>query len=570
MDQPVVRNHGVAGPEADGISPDERADAEGQPSVDHAATGSGAVSRVILIVPVLFLVVMFVVPVAAVLRVGLESGLSEMFSVMVSGRTWRILAFTVMQAVLSTLGTLVVALPAAFVLARFRFPGRAIVRALVLVPFVMPTVVVAAAFLALIGPRGLLGVDLSGSIWGLVLAHMFLNIAVVIRVVGSTLSTMNPELEQAAQVLGASRWQAWRRVTWPLLRPAVRAASVIVFLFCFTSFGVVQVLGAGQVRTLEVEIYRQTAYLLDLPAAAALSLLQLLAVVGMLVLVGNAGAVRNEAAVDVARTPRGWRQRTFVSAVVLVTSAAVLAPLVVVGLRSVMIDGQWSLSGWQTLFSQTDSTNSVSPWSAVLASIRTAGGATLIAMVFGGMAAFGLAFRGRGRWLRSVDALLLLPLGTSAVTVGLGMLLAFGRPPVDLRNTGLLIVLAQALVAMPFVVRVLSPALQGFDRRYLEAAAVLGLSPTKALVTVAVPLILPAVVVATGFAFAVTLGEFGATVFLASPADPTLPVAISRLLARPGATTVAAAYAASALLMFTTVAVVIAMDRVRLRRAVAF
>ncbi|HPJ20647.1 MAG TPA: ABC transporter permease subunit, partial [Actinomycetota bacterium] len=170
----------------------------------------------------------------------------------------------------------------------------------------------------------------------------------------------------------------------------------------------------------------------------------------------------------------------------------------------------------------------------------------------------------------SVDALMLLPLGTSAVTVGLGMLLAFGRPPLDLRNTGLLIVLAQALVAIPFVVRVLAPALSGFDRRYLDAAAVLGRSPVRALAGVAVPLLLPAVAVAAGFAFAVTIGEFGATVFLASPADPTLPVAISRLLARPGEVTVAAAYAASAVLMLITAAVVVGMDRVRLSRAVAF
>jgi thiamine transport system permease protein len=539
MDRSVVRDHGVA-------------------------------TRAVLVVPVVFLLVMFVVPVAAVLRVGLETGPSQMLEVLGAGRTWQILGFTVLQAALSTAATMLVALPAAFVLATFRFPGRSLVRALVLVPFVMPTVVVAAAFLALIGPTGALGVDLSGSVWGLVLAHMFLNIAVVIRVVGSVLATMDPHLEEAARVLGASRWTAWRRVTWPLLRPALRASALIVFLFCFTSFGVVQVLGAGQLRTLEVEIYRQTAYLLDLPAAAALSLLQLLAVVAMLAVVGNAGGARTGHAVDVARAPVGWRQRGGVATVVLLTVAVVMAPLAIIVVRSLMIDGRLTTVGWQMLFSQGDSTNAVDPFSAVLASLRTAGGATLLAMLVGGMAAFGLAFRGRGGWLRSVDALMLLPLGTSAVTVGLGMLLAFGRPPLDLRNTGLLIVLAQALVAIPFVVRVLAPALSGFDHRYLDAAAVLGRSPVRALTSVAVPLLLPAVVVAAGFAFAVTIGEFGATVFLASPADPTLPVAISRLLARPGEVTVAAAYAASAVLMIITAAVVVGMDRVRLSRAVAF
>lgn len=524
----------------------------------------------LLAVPVLFLTLLFVIPVAGVLWVGLSAGPDQMLDVVLSGRTWQIVGFTFLQAGLSTLATVVLAAPAAVVLARYRFPGRGMLRALVLVPFVMPTVVVAAAFLALIGPTGLLGIDLSGSVWGLVLAHMFLNLAVVIRVLGGSLASLDPDLEQAARVLGASRWQAFRRVTWPLLLPALRAAAVIVFLFCFTSFGIVQVLGAGQLRTVEVEIYRRTVHLLDLPAAAALSILQLLAVVAMLVVIGRGRPVPRQQAVDVARAPHGWRERALVGVTAVLTAAVVLVPLLVIAGRSVNVDGHWTLAGWHRLFAPADSSNAVDPWSAVLASLRTSAAASMLAVGVGGMAAAGLAARGRAGWLRSVDALLLLPLGTSAVTVGLGMLLAFGRPPLDLRNTGLLIVLAQALVAMPFVVRVLTPALESFDRRLLEVAAVLGRSPAAAARGVALPLLLPVLAVAAGFAFAVTIGEFGATVFLASPADPTLPVAIARLLSRPGQVTVAAAYAAGTVLMLVTVAVVAAVDRVRVSRAVVF
>lgn len=527
----------------------------------------GSVARAALLaLPVGFVLVLFTLPVAAVLVTGLRG---DMGPTLTDPRTWQIVGFTALQAALSTLVTIVLALPVAVVIARFRFPGRTALRALVLVPFVLPTVVVAAAFLALIGPAGVLGVDLSGSIWGLVLAHMFLNLAVVVRVVGAALAGIDPRMEDAARVLGCSRAEAFRRVTWPLLLPSLKAAATIVFLFCFTSFGVVQVLGAGQLRTLEVEIYRRTTYLLDLPAAAALSLLQLLAVLGMLLVVGGTRANRTPQAVDPARPPRG-AQRLAVWGVALATAAVVLAPLLIVLARSLWVGGDWTLAGWQTLFTPGDSTSSVDPWRALLASLRTASVATVIAVVLGGLAAIGLAAGRRTRWLRSVDAMLLLPLGTSAVTVGLGMLLAFGRPPVDLRNTGLLIVLAQALVALPFVVRVLAPAFGGFDRRYLQVAATLGDGPARALRRVAFPMVLPAIAVSVGFAFAVTVGEFGATVFLASPAQPTLPVAISRLLARPGATTVAAAYAASAVLMAITVAVVLLIDRVRLSRAVAF
>ncbi len=529
---------------------------------DHGTVGRTA----LLAAPLAFVLVLFAVPVGAVVAYGLRG---DMLGTLTSGRTWQVVAFTVVQAAASTVATLIVALPAAVVIARFEFPGRGALRALVLVPFVMPTVVVAAAFLALIGPTGVIGVDLSGSLVGLVAAHMYLNLAVVVRVVGAALATIDPRTEDAARVLGCSRWQAFRRVTWPLLVPSLKAAATIVFLFCFTSFGIVQVLGAGQLRTLEVEIYRQTTYLLDIPAAAALSLLQLLAVIAMLVVVGGTRAGRAGAATAMARRPRK-AQRWLVAAVALLTAALVLAPLLVVLIRSVRIDGQWTLLGWQTLFTPGQSTNSVDPWAALVASLRTAGLATGIAVVLGAAASLGLAMGRRTGWLKGVDALLLLPLGTSAVTVGLGMLLAFGRPPLDLRNTGLLIVLAQALVALPFVVRVLAPAFASFDRRYLQVAAVLGQTPAQAIRRVGVPLLLPALAVAVGFAFAITVGEFGATVFLASPADPTLPVAISWLLARPGALTVAAAYAASALLMAVTVAVVVLVDRVRLSRAVAF
>ncbi len=520
----------------------------------------------LLAAPVGFVLVLFAVPVAAVLLTGLRG---DMTPTLLEGRTWQVLGFTVLQAAVSTLATVVLALPSALVLARYRFPGRGALRALVLVPFVMPTVVVAAAFLALIGPSGVLGVDLSASLTGLVLAHMFLNLAVVVRVVGAALAGIDPRVEQAARVLGCTRMQALRRVTWPLVRPALSAAATIVFLFCFTSFGVVQVLGAGQLRTLEVEIYRRTTYLLDLPAAAALALLQLLAVVAMLLVVGRTRVTRTPPAVAAARAPKGW-ERPVVALVACATAVVVLAPLAVVLLRSLRVGGMWTTVGWQALFTPGDSTNAVEVGDALLASLRTAAAATLLAVVLGALASVGLAVRGRTGWLRAVDAMLLLPLGTSAVTVGLGMLLAFGRPPLDLRNTGLLIVLAQTLVALPFVVRVLGPALAGFDRRYLEVAATLGQAPARALGRVAAPMLLPAAAVAVGFAFAVTIGEFGATVFLASPAEPTLPVAISRLLARPGAVTVAAAYAASAVLMAVTIAVVLLIDRVRVGRAVAF
>ena len=124
---------------------------------------------------------------------------------------------------------------------------------------------------------------------------MFFNYAVVVRTVGGLWSHLDPRPEEAAQMLGASRWRTFLGVTLPALRPAIVAAGSIVFLFCFTSFGVILVLGGPRYATLETEIYRQTSQLLNLPVAAALAVVQLAAVLAALSIGGWARGRRTAA-----------------------------------------------------------------------------------------------------------------------------------------------------------------------------------------------------------------------------------------------------------------------------------
>ena len=247
-----------------------------------------AVARAgLLAPPVAFLAVFFAWPVTSMIDLGLRPGgewdLAVVRDVVGDAGLRHVLWFTLWQAALSTVLTVLVALPAAHVLSRYQFRGRRLVRALVAVPFVLPTVVVGAAFLALLGPRGPLGIDLDETVWAILLAHVFFNHAVVVRIVGGLWEGLDPSTEEAARTLGATRWRAFTAVTLPALRPAIVSAASIVFLFTFTSFGVVQILGGPGQATLEVEIYRQTADLLDLPVAAVLSLIQLAAVGALLV-----------------------------------------------------------------------------------------------------------------------------------------------------------------------------------------------------------------------------------------------------------------------------------------------
>ncbi|MFK8912387.1 ABC transporter permease, partial [Streptomyces sp. YS-3] len=352
-------------------------------------------------------------------------------------------------------------------------------------------------------------------------------------------------------------------------------AALMVFLFTFTSFGVVQILGGPTFSTLEVEIYRQTADLLDLPTAAVLTLVQF-AAVGAVLAVHAWTVRRRESALKLvdpahtARRPRGAGQWTLLAAVLAVVALLILLPLGVLVARSLDTPDGYGFGYFRSLQSVGDGgTFLVPPLEAVGNSVQYALAATGIAVVVGGLAAAALTRRG-GRLVRGFDALLMLPLGVSAVTVGFGFLITLDRPPLDLRTSWILVPLAQALVGVPFVVRTMLPVLRAVDGRLREAAAVLGASPWRVWREVDLPLVRRALLIAAGFAFAVSLGEFGATVFIARPDRPTLPVAVARLLGRAGDLNYGQAMALSTILMVVCAVSLLLLERVRTDRTGEF
>ncbi|MFI0262767.1 ABC transporter permease [Streptomyces sp. NPDC017056] len=538
----------------------------------------------LMALPLAFFALFFAYPVAAIVGRGLKDGgqwqLGRAGEVLSDPDVLHVLWFTVWQAAASTALTLLLALPGAYVFARFDFPGKQVLRSVVAVPFVLPTVVVGSAFLALVGRGGVLddlwGVRLDTSVWAILLAHVFFNYAVVVRTVSGLWGQLDPRQEEAARVLGASRWTAWRRVTLPALGPAVAAAALMVFLFTFTSFGAVQILGGPRFSTLEVEIYRQTADFLDLPTAAVLTLLQFAAVLVLLAL--HTWTVRRRESaltlVDPAQTvrrPRGAGQWALLWGTLAVIAVLLVAPLAVLIERSFAGPDGYGFTFYRALQSAAsmDSTFAVAPLNALWNSLAYGAAATLIALVVGGLAAAALTRRG-GRLVRGFDALLMLPLGVSAVTVGFGFLITLDKPPLDLRSSWWLVPLAQALVGVPFVVRTMLPVLRAVDGRLREAAAVLGASPWRVWREVDLPLVRRALLIAAGFAFAVSLGEFGATVFIARPDAPTLPVAVARLLGRAGELNYGQAMALSTILMVVCAGALLALERIRTDQAGEF
>jgi thiamine transport system permease protein len=536
---------------------------------------SGAGVFALAALPLLVLGVFFVLPVAGMVGRGFFSDGSfdpgAVVEVLGRGRVHRVLWFTVWSAGVATILTVLLGIPAAFVLHRLRFPGRRVMRAFLLVPFVMPTVVVGVAFRTLLAPSGPLGsLRLDGTPAAIVAAMVFFNLAVVVRTVGSLWEGLDRRREEAAAALGASPVQVFRTVTLPALMPGIVSAASVVFLFCATSFGIVLTLGGLRYSTVETEIYLLTTQFLDLRAASALSVLQLV-VVSLLLYGAQRTRTAREQALDRTADRDATRRPRRGDLAVLMTTALTLllvaAPVATLVVRSLRRDGAWTLQSYRDLATSGGDALLVPASDALANSWRIAVDATLLALLLGVLVSLVVSrpTTGRGgRAIATLDAAFMLPLGVSAVTLGFGILVTLDRPPLDLRSSVLLVPIAQALVALPLVVRTLAPVMRSVDPRQRQAAASLGASPWQVLRSVDLPVVWRPLLAATGFAFAVSLGEFGATSFLARPERPTLPVVIYQLISRPGEQNFGMALAASVVLGLLIAVVMTLVERLRL------
>lgn len=538
------------------------------------------------VVPLTVLGVFFVVPVVGMLGLGffpdgrleLAGAAETLLRPRVLGALW----FTLWSAVVATALTLLLGLPTAHLLYRVDLPGRQLLRGLVTVPFVLPTVVVGVAFRTLLAPAGPLGaLGLDGTPVAIVAALVFFNVSVVVRTVGPWWEGLDRRREEAAAALGATPLQVLRTVTLPALRPAITGAASVVFLFSATAFGVVLTLGGVRYSTVETEIYLLTTQFLDLPAAAVLSVLQVAVVVGLLVVAGRTRPGSEQAADRVDRVDRRTAVRRPrradlpAAAVTFVVVALVTTPILTLVVRSLRVEGSWSLDHYRALGGSGSSGALLVPVTTALTnSLRVALDATALAMALGLVVSV-LVTRparspARRRVLALFDGVFMLPLGVSAVTVGFGFLVTLDQPPVDFRGSPWLVPVAQAMVALPLVVRTVAPALRGIDPRQREAAAALGADPLRVLASVELPVAWRPMLAASGFAFAVSLGEFGATSFLARPDRPTLPVVVFDLISRPGSENFGAALAASVVLAAITATVMVSVERLRVGSVGAF
>jgi thiamine transport system permease protein len=534
--------------------------------------------KLLFVLPILFLLGFFFYPLANILRLGVTA---EAVRELAGGRPYLgIVWFTFWQATLSTILTIVLGLPAAYLFARFDFRGRDLLRALVTVPFVLPTVVVAAAFRTLFGAQGpinewlvaLLGLEraplrLEQTLAIILLAHVYYNVAVVIRLVGGFWSNLSPRMGEAARVLGASPRRGFWEVTLPLLRPPLVSAALLIYLFSFTSFGVILILGGPAFSTIETEIYRQYVTFLRPDIAAALSMVQI-AFTYLLISLYTRWQGRASLPLELRpgrsnRRPAGSAaERALLVALVGGLSLFMFAPLLALVWRSLHgPSGEFTVSYYQALpVARRGAATFIPPLLAIRNSLAYALLTLLSAGGLGLIAATLLTRAGRRRtWL---EPLMMLPLGASAVTLGFGFVVTYDR----LRTSPLLVLIAHTLVAMPFVVRSIVPVMQGIRPALRESAALLGASPWQVWRQVDLPIVGRALLVGAVFAFTISIGEFGATSFIVRPNSGylTLPIAIQRYLGLPGALNFGQALAMSTILMAVCVVGFLAIERFRL------
>ena len=458
---------------------------------------------------------------------------------------WRLL-WSLLQAGATCLLVLSIGLPVAWVLARFQFAGRALVLRLLMLPFVVPTLVAALGVLALWGPRGLsrawFGVDLQDTPWLLLYGNVFFNLCLLVRAGIDGLSQVSASRLAAARTLGATPWRAFWRIEWPAARPWLASSLCLVFLYCFSGFGLALVLGGQHYATLEVEIYTLVAYELKLADASALAVVTMLitGLAALLYTLRERGlATPSQSDCVAVRRPVNALQWAMVVTAMAALLACCAAPVLAIAARALLAGP----AAWAVVM---DASTLQALWNT----LRFSGAALILATVLG--LTHALAAQ-RSALLRAAAY---LPFVVSPVMVAFGLLLLYPQ----WAATQTLLISAYALLAYPFIAKSISAALDSLPAQLLQVAATLGASPWRCFWRITLPFMLPALRRGMAFAAASALGEFAVTLFLSRPEWTTLTTLIYQRLSKPGAANLDEALVLACLLMLLALLAFLALE----------
>lgn len=514
--------------------------------------------------PLAFLAVFFYFPLLSILKEGLLDAPGHLtfqyiLATIEDPYNRRVIFFTIKQALYSTLLTFVLGLPGAYLVTKFDFFGKSLLKAITTVPFVLPSIIVSLGFIILFGNNGLLNRGLMQifnldtpplrilySLKAIVLAHAFYNFPLVVRLVSAVWSSIDPKIEDAARSLGAREVSVFWYVTLPMILPGIAASLALTFIFSFMSFAVVLVLGGVKYATIEVNIYTLMTVILDYKMGSALAIVQSLFSLSFMFFyakVLETGSRTHKVAVEtLASKPKlfasirdlfTWRGLCLV-AYFLIVFVVIIGPLLSVLFFSVIQHegGQTivSLKAYYKIFTiPYNPILGTTPLKSIQNSLFFGMMTVFFALPLGVSIAF-LLTRNDFPLKNLFDALVMLPLGISSVSLGLGYVRSFHKPPLMITGTWYAIVFAHTIIAYPFVIRSVLPILKKMKHTLVEAAMSLGATRLRAFFLIELPIVKPGIIVGATFAFAISIGELGATYMLYHPKLTTMPISIYRFL----------------------------------------
>ena len=498
------------------------------------------------IAPIFFIFAFIVAP---VLNIFVSSLQFESLNLLRTEAIRNVVWFTTWQSLVSTALALTVALPLAFVTANFKFKAQRLTTSLISMPFILPSIVVGVAFLQIL-PN-----NFHRTAFALILAHVYFNFGFASRLISARWLQIHPHLDDAARTLGASPLKLFTTLTLPLLSKAIANAALIVFTLCFTSYGVVRVLGGPSRSTLETEIYFRAMQLGDVSGAMLLSALQLVIIALLFVVTTKASSKKFEQStrptISRQKSLQTRKQKVIAATIISIATLFAIVPVLAIALKSINTNSRFTTTAWRTVFTSPEIAQSITK-TLIYAVI-----AMSLATLLGLLSACSVAYNNNFRF---ISGLTTLPIVISAVSIGLGIIITFDTQPFDWRGAQLMLPLAHTFVALPLVMRIISPVLQAIPDSLRQASSVLGASPRQTWLNIDFKIIRRAAISAAAISATVSIGEFGASSFLARRGAETLPVMISRLLSRPGDSLQSQAFALATLLVMFSLAMIFVVD----------
>ena len=502
--------------------------------------------RALFALPLTVLILFFFIPVFSIFR---HITFSSLLDVLTNGYYRAVIGFTFMQAAVSTVFAVLTGLPGAWIMSHLDFKGKRFVNSLTTVPFVLPSVLVVLGFVLCFGNSGILNsfiMKITGadkpplkilySFKAIILAHTFYNFPVALRLISSAWRGISRSRINAAEILGAGRIRIFFTITLPALLPSIIAAASLIFIFCFMSFAVILVLGGGpEYSTIEVEIYRLARISLDLKAAASLSLAGavLTAVFTYIYIklqkfassdITESSTVKT---VKIRSLDSGTKFLLILYLILIIT--LIIGPLAAVVYRSFQARAGWSGELVFSFRSYAEILSRDSMLRSIRSSLVIAFGTMIISIPAGLTAAY-ITARSLIKFTSAAETLFMMPMGVSAIVIGLGYYSLLTFMPESDSGSEIIIILAHTVIALPFIVRTLTTGIRGISTSLIDASNTLGAGFFRTFRRVELPLLKGSIISASAFAFCISAGEINAALILSDGSAATIPIAVYRLI----------------------------------------